>query len=597
MAIQPNLKNNIAALRKVLRECSGEAVEGMVILKTDPHQNEYLPACFERLRWVTGFTGSAGVAIVLQHAAALFVDGRYSLQAREEVDPSLFEIEPLKWSTIKAWIKKNLSKGHRLGYDPWLTLSSQRKILEEACVKAQGTLVSLINENPIDMVWRDRPPLIHQEAMAHPLIYAGKSTQEKLTPILTSMKEENIDTLILTKLASIAWLLNIRGRDIVYNPLPLAYALVNKNETIDLFLGGKSLSKEEQRCLDLDARVKIHAYGAFQAALKTLNEQKVWVDPSSVSVGVFEALEKEKVHFYKVADPCVLPKACKNFVEIQGAREAHIRDGVAVTRFLAWLDQEVPKGGVTEGKAAKVLLEYRQDQSLFQQPSFETISAFEEHGAIVHYRVTSSTDKKLHFGGLYLVDSGGQYLDGTTDITRTIALGGNPSLEKKEAFTRVLKGHIALAQVQFPKGTTGHQLDALARQYLWEIGLDYAHGTGHGVGSYLNVHEDPQSISPYPNQVPLEPGMLLSNEPGYYKEGAYGIRIENIVLVKESSMKGFLEFETLTVVPFDLSLIEFSLLTSSEKKWITAYHRQIVQILSPYLDAVSKKWLEKYVKN
>ena len=578
---------------------SGKGLEGIIIPKTDPHQNEYIPAHFDRLPWITGFTGSAGIAVILQNKAGLFVDGRYTLQAQEEVESSLFDIEALRWETIGEWIKKNLPKGGRLAYDAWETLRSQEETLEKICHQAGGSL-ERVHKHPMDRVWTERPPLLHKQVIVHPLLYAGQSSKDKIASITTAMKTAQVDTMVLTLLDSIAWLFNLRGRDIPYTPVALCYALLHESGHAELFI---DLKNSEDRALadgenledPDDVALKLSPYASFHEALRTLKNRRVWVDGTSVSVGIIQTLKGVGAHIHDAQDPCILSKARKNTIECNGFRKAHQRDARAMIQFLAWLQSSVPEGLVTEKSAAAYLLKCRQKQDLFQQPSFETISAFKDHGAMVHYGVTHASSKPLCPEGLYLVDSGGQYLDGTTDVTRTLALG-QPTEEQKDRFTRVLKGHIALAQAHFPKGTTGHQLDSLARQYLWNAGLDYAHGTGHGVGSYLNVHEGPQSISSHGGlSTPLEPGMILSNEPGYYKEGEYGIRIESLVLVKESSFKGFLDFETLTLVLIDLTLIEMSLLTPWEKEWLKDYHQRIVQTLSMDLDSISKKWLEKYV--
>lgn len=587
-------QKNVKLLREALKSYQDKGLDGFVIPKADPHQNEYIPPHFERLLWITGFTGSAGLTVILQDKAALFVDGRYTLQAHQEVDDSLFEIKGLNWLIIQEWIETHLPKGGRLGYDPWITFSASQETLKKACLKKAGELVP-ISENPLDGLWVDRPELVHQPVLSHPLKYAGQSASDKLDALFKSISSEGVDSLLLTKLDTVAWLLNIRGRDIPYNPLSLAYVRLEASGGVHLYVGTDASYQEIAKSLEIDRRVKFHPYDQFQKDLRTIKGQTVWVDPKSTSVGILHMLKNQECQLYKASNPCELPKAIKNPVEIIGARAAHSRDGAALVQFLSWLDQEIHQGRVTERSAAEYLLHCRHRQALFQQPSFETISAFEGHGAIVHYRVTEESDQPLRLGGMYLVDSGGQYLDGTTDVTRTLSLGGTPTLEQKDRFTRVLKGHIALARAHFPKGTTGHQLDALARQYLWEIGLDYAHGTGHGVGSYLNVHEGPQSISNYPTQAPLEAGMILSNEPGYYKEGAYGIRIESLILVIESERTGFLSFETLTLVPLDLSLVDINLLTPGEKKWLEGYHRQVLTLLSPHLDTFSKRWLEKHV--
>lgn len=579
------IENRLKALRSQLKS---NRLRGFLIPKTDPHQNEYIPDHFDRLQWLTGFTGSAGIAVVLMEKAALFVDGRYSLQAEQEVKKDLFEILPLNWDEIVTWASQNLQAKSALGYDPWVMLTAQIKKLKAGSFKLKA-----VKENLVDLIWNDRPKLVQGPINCHSLDYAGQPLKDKINFITAKMKDKQIDRLILTQLDSIAWLLNIRGSDIPYNPVAIVYLILHKNGKGELFTGPLDDTLELQAMLG--PKFTLKPYRDFKKGLKSACGEDVWVDPTSCNLGIIDALDRAEACVHYDQDPCVLPKAIKNKVEIAGARSCHIRDSAAVVQFLAWLFQEVPKGTVSELSAVKYLLSCRRRNDFFQQPSFETISGYKENGAIVHYRVTKKTDKTLKPEGLYLVDSGGQYLDGTTDVTRTVALGA-PTLEQKDRFTRVLKGHIAIATAKFPRDTSGIQLDALARQYLWDLGLDFAHGTGHGVGSYLNVHEGPQSISPRGAPVPLQPGMILSNEPGYYEENAYGIRIESLVLVKPSSVPScahFLEFETLTLVPIDLSLVQESLLTADEKRWLNAYHLKVRDSLKGHLDPFSWEWLVK----
>ncbi|NKB80972.1 MAG: M24 family metallopeptidase [Nitrospirales bacterium] len=584
-------RTRIAALRGELQRRN---LTGFIIPHADEYHNEYLPPCAERLAWLTGFTGSAGLAVVLQDEAALFVDGRYTLQAGTQVDPELFLLRHLTQSPVHEWLSTVLKPGQTLGYDPWLHTETDVEHLREACAEAGGELSSC-SSNPLDAVWIDRPAAPTAMVVSHNVQYAGTSSEEKRKALARQLQADGIDVAVLTAPDSIAWLLNIRGGDVAHSPLPLGFALLHSDGAVGVFLDPRKVSAKLSD--HLGAEVTIHGLNTFPTTLDELGacQARVLCDTRRSAAWILHRLTLAGALLVKGDDPCVLPKACKNPIEVHGAREAHRRDGAAMCRFLAWLGRENPKGEITEILAQEYLERCRQESPLWQDASFPTISGAGANGAIVHYRSTARTNKKLEPGKLYLVDSGGQYLDGTTDITRTLAIG-LPTSEQKDRYTRVLQGHIALASVRFPKGTTGGQLDALARMPLWEVGLDYDHGTGHGVGSYLNVHEGPQRIAKRLDDVPLHPGMILSNEPGYYKTGEYGIRIENLMVVvpcqdMPQEDREWLSFETLTLVPLDHTLIDRSLLAAHEIEWINRYHRRVCQVLLPLVDQCTAEWL------
>ncbi|HLW27831.1 MAG TPA: aminopeptidase P family protein [Kiloniellales bacterium] len=583
----------LTALRNELRS---RGLGGFLVPRADEHQGEYVPPSAERLRWLTGFSGSAGMAVVLQDRAALFVDGRYTLQALQECDSELYEHRHVTEAPLSEWLQKHL-RGRQLGYDPWLHTERQVRQLARDCERAGGSLVSC-PDNPLDAIWNDRPEPPLGEIHPHPLRFAGRTSVEKRRQISAQLREMGADAVVLTQPDSIAWLLNVRGSDVPHTPLPLSFAILHAQEgkgegRVEWFLDQRKLPRKTRD--ELDGAIVVRPANELADALGHLSGSRVLVDPSSAAAWIFDRLRGAEASILEGADPCELPKACKNFVELEGARAAHRRDGIAVTRFLAWLDRKAPLGGLTEMDAAEKLAAFRAEGEHFRDLSFDTISGSGPNGAIVHYRVSPDSNRELRSGELYLVDSGGQYLDGTTDITRTIAIG-EPSAEMRDRYTRVLKGHIALARARFPHGTSGSQLDVLARHPLWQVGLDFDHGTGHGVGSYLSVHEGPQRISKHPNSVALRPGMIISNEPGYYKTGAYGIRIENLVAVVESppqegDERPMLEFETLTLAPLDRRLIEPALLTAEERAWLDAYHARVRQTLTPLLDSETAAWL------
>jgi len=585
------MAERLAALRKELKR---RKLDGFVVPRADEHQGEYVPPSAERLAWLTGFDGSAGMAIVLQERAALFTDGRYTLQARDQVDGERFEVCHISDEPPANWLGGALAKGARLGYDAWLHTEDGAARLAEACEKAGATLVPT-DGNPLDTVWTDRPAPPTSAARPHGLEFAGKASSEKRAEIAEALKKFKVEAAVLTLPESIAWLLNIRGGDVPRTPLVLSFAIVRADGSIALFIDDAKVDPQLRK--HLSDGVAIAAPEALGDAIDDLgaDEARVLADPTTAADWIFKRLADAGATIVRGADPCLMPKALKNDVELEGTRRAHVRDGAALTRFLAWIAREAPSGKVSEMAAADKLEALRRESNLLRDLSFDTISGSGPNGAIVHYRVSEATDRTLKPGELYLVDSGAQYPDGTTDVTRTVAIG-EPTAEMRDRFTRVLKGHIALATVTFPKGTSGSQLDAIARRPLWEAGLDFDHGTGHGVGSYLSVHEGPQRISKLPNAIGLAPGMICSNEPGYYKTGAYGIRIENLVAVRaepaaEGGERAMFGFETLTLAPIDRTLVDTALMTAEEIAWLDAYHARVRETLTPLVDAETAEWL------
>ncbi|HEX3485238.1 MAG TPA: M24B family metallopeptidase, partial [Micropepsaceae bacterium] len=536
-------------LARLRTELAARGVDGFLIPRADEHQGEYVPKRAERLAWLTGFTGSAGLAVVLMEKAAVFVDGRYTLQVRNQTDTSLFETLDLMNDGPANWIEANLPKGARLGYDPWLHTQANVERLKQSVERAGGQLVAL-ESNPLDAVWPDQPEPPRARAVPHPIELAGETSQSKRARLAEDLKKRGVDAAIITMPDSLCWLLNIRGADVPHTPFALAFGILNADATVDLFMDAKKTSPE--LLSHLGNEVHLHAPDAFGPALDALAGKSALADPVWAASYIFQRLEKAGAKIVRSADPCQLPKACKNAAELDGTRRAHIRDGQALTRFLAWFAREAPKGGLSEIDTVEKLESFRAATGMLKDVSFDSISGAGSNGAIVHYRVTKKTNRRIEPDQLFLIDSGAQFVDGTTDVTRTVAVG-TPTAEMRDRFTRVLKGHIQLALARFPEGTTGAQLDAFARRPLWEAGLDYGHGTGHGVGSYLSVHEGPQSISSRGTVQALKPGMICSNEPGFYKTGEYGIRIENLVLVKEAEIpnaeRKMLEFETLTLAP------------------------------------------------
>ncbi|MGY8961154.1 MAG: aminopeptidase P family protein [Alphaproteobacteria bacterium] len=584
----PAPRERIADLRV---ELSRRGLDGFITPRTDEYQGEYVPPHADRLRWLTGFSGSAGVAVILADKAAIFIDGRYTIQVQSEVHADIIEPRHVSDAPPAAWVTENLSAGMKLGFDPWLHTKRSADGFRAAAEKAGAELIA-VTDNPVDAVWADQPAAPISPIIPHAPEYAGEPAAEKRAALGAALQEEGLDAAVLTAPDSIAWLLNIRGGDVPHTPLPLSFAILHKTGSVDWFVDTRKLAPGLGA--HLGNGVAIAEQDSFPDALAALGGKSVRVDPGVASAAVFAHLDSGGAILDNGADPCALPKACKNAVELNGARNAHERDGVALTKFLAWTEKTAAAGGLREMQAADQLQSYRYESDLARDLSFRTISGSGANGAIVHYSVSEKTDRVLQDGELFLVDSGAQYLDGTTDVTRTIAIGA-PSAEMKDRFTRVLKGHIAIATARFPEGTSGSQLDPMARRALWDVGLDFDHGTGHGVGSYLGVHEGPHRISKMPSSVALQPGMIVSNEPGYYKMGAYGIRIENLVTVVPCKLEGaertMLEFETLTLAPIDRNLVDPAIMTTAELEWLNAYHARMRTVLSPVLDGDISAWL------
>ncbi len=577
-------------------QLGADKLDGFVIPLTDAHLSEYVGGDAKRLEWLTGFGGSAGSAVVLADKAAIFVDGRYTLQVREQVDGALYSYENVPATSTSAWLGEHAPAGGRIGYDPWL----HTRHWVEAARKALGETRTLVpvNANPVDKIWADQPAASAAPAVPHDMMFAGQSSAEKRTQIAAALKAQNCDTVVLSALDSIAWVFNIRGADVERTPVVLAFALVHADGSADLFIAEDKVDDAVRT--HLGDNVWLHPYEGFSTALTALAGKRVMVDPERAVAAIFEALIG--VDVVEARDPCVLPKAIKNATEITGTKTAHHRDGAALSRFIFWLSGEGPKGTLTELAAADRLEGFRKATNQLKDLSFDTISGSGPNGAVVHYRVSPETNRTLPPNSMFLVDSGGQYLDGTTDVTRTVWVGPDaPPAEERDRFTRVLKGHIALARAVFPSGTRGSQLDVLARQHLWAAGVDYAHGTGHGVGSYLGVHEGPQRIATSSGgqpgtEEPLAAGMIVSNEPGYYKTGAYGIRIENLVLVEDRTPTGaegdYLGFDTLTLAPIDRTLVDTSLMSRDELRWFDGYHARVLAEIGPQLDGDARVWLE-----
>jgi Xaa-Pro aminopeptidase len=583
-------EDRLKALREQLKR---DRLDGFVVPLTDEHMSEYVGAYAQRLAWLTGFQGSAGSAVVLPADAAIFVDGRYTLQVREQVDGSHWQYQSVPQTSVAAWLGDNVGQGARIGYDPWLHTSAWVKQATTALAEKGASLVA-VDTNPVDAVWPDRPEPSRAKLVVHDDRYAGRGAAAKRQDMADWLVSKKADAAVLSALDSIAWTFNIRGQDVERTPVALAYAIVHADATADLYVAPEKI--DETVVKHLGNAVRVHDRAAFADALQDLSGKSVVADPERAVAAIFDGLEAGGATILPLRDPAVLPKAVKNETEISGHKAAQRRDGAALSRYLHWVSVEAPKGGVTELSASDRLRAFREDTGMLKDLSFDTISGAGPNGAVVHYRAEEKTNRPLETGTLYLVDSGGQYQDGTTDITRTLAIG-TPSAEMRERFTLVLKGHIALASAIFPKGARGGQLDILARQYLWARGLDYAHGTGHGVGSFLSVHEGPQRIATFSGgDEPLQPGMILSNEPGYYKAGEYGIRIENLVLVVEKAIPGaeqpMLGFETLSFAPIDRNLVDLSLMDDRERAWLDAYHAQVLELVGPQLDGEAKAWLE-----
>jgi Xaa-Pro aminopeptidase len=593
-----------ARLDALRRELKARGLDGFVVPISDEHMSEYVGHYAQRLAWLTGFGGSAGTAVVLadetrEPAAAMFVDGRYTLQVRDQVDGRFYAYESVPQTSVAKWLGQHAPEGAKIAYDPWLHGKGWVSAVSKALKEKNAELVA-VTSNPIDAVWEDRPAPSPAPALVHEDRYAGQPSEAKRAAVSEWLAEKKLDAAVISALDSIAWLLNIRGSDVDRTPVTLSFVIARADGTADLFIEEAKVTPELRA--HLGNAVRIAPRSRFLTALAELEGQRVAVDPDSAVQAIFGALKQAGAEIVEERDPTVLPKACKNEAEQAGQRAAQARDGAAETRFLHWLSVEAPKGGVDEMTAAEKLHQFRRETGDLRDLSFDTISGAGPNGAVVHYRVSEETNRKLEPSSVYLVDSGGQYPDGTTDITRTVWVGpGEPPAEVKDRFTRVLQGHIALARAVFPKGTRGSQLDVLARQFLWAAGLDYQHGTGHGVGSFLSVHEGPQRIGKSSGaqggtEQELLPGMILSDEPGYYKAGEYGIRIENLLLVERRELEGaegeLLGFEVLTLAPIERALVARELLSQDEIAWWNAYHARVLEVVGPLVDGEARAWLE-----
>lgn len=589
-------EDRLKALREQLK---ADRLDGFVVPICDEHMSEYVGAYAQRLAWLTGFGGSAGTAVVLPEEAAIFVDGRYTLQVREQVDGKHWQYQSVPKTSVAAWLKEHAGSGARIGYDPWVHARTWVDAATKALAENGAELVA-VERNPLDAVWADRPAPSLAKVAVHPDQFAGKSSAEKRADVADWLTTKGLDATIVSALDSVAWLFNVRGSDVDRTPVALSFAVVGQDGTADLYVAPEKIDDVVRQ--HLGNAVRIHDRAEFAPALKAFAGKKVAVDPERAVSAIFGALKVGGAEIVELRDPTVLAKALKNPIEQSGHRAAQKRDGAALSRFLHWISVEAPKGGVTELSAAEKLQSFRAATGKLRDLSFDTISGAGPNGAVVHYRVSEETNRILEPSSMYLVDSGGQYLDGTTDVTRTVWIGpGEPTAEMKDRFTRVLKGHIALARAVFPVGTRGTQLDTLARQFLWAAGVDYAHGTGHGVGSFLSVHEGPQRIATSAGgqagtDEPLAAGMFLSNEPGYYKTGEYGIRIENLILVEPREIVGaegeYFGFETLTFAPIDRVLVDTEIMTRDELRWWDDYHAKVLDIVSPQLEGEARAWLK-----
>jgi Xaa-Pro aminopeptidase len=580
---------------KALRtELAHRGLTGFIVPRADRHQNEYVPPADERLAWLTGFTGSAGAAVVLMDRAALFVDGRYTVQVRQQVDTSLFAIEHLVETPPHQWLERNLGSHDRLGYDPWLHTIESAERLAKACAASGASLVA-VEPDLFDAIWTDRPAPPLGAIRLHDIAFAGEEAATKLARIRPEIGKLKADALVISDPHCVAWTFNIRGSDVPHTPLPLAFAIIPREDRPALYVEGRKLANDVRHSLEALADVREPSDFARDLAALGAAKKTVRIDQATASDALARLVTAAGGKLSRGPDPIVLMKAVKNSVEIAGAGAAHRRDGASVVRFLAWFERATAGGTLSEIEAVEALESFRRDTGKLKDVSFPTIAGAGPDGAIVHYRVTRKTNRTIEPGSLFLIDSGAQYDDGTTDITRTLAVGA-PTDEMRERFTRVLKGHIAIARAVFPDGTTGAQLDSFARQFLWEVGIDFDHGTGHGVGSYLSVHEGPGRISKL-GTVPLKRGMILSNEPGYYKTDHYGIRIENLILVIEApsvagAEKPLNAFETLTLAPIDRRLIDPDMLTAEEVYWLDRYHARVAATLAPLLDPPTLAWLK-----
>ncbi len=590
-----NARASAGRINSLRKELVKRGVDGFIVPRADEFQGEYVAAYAERLRWLTGFAGSAGYAIIALQSAAIFVDGRYMLQVREQTDADILTPHHVVDEPASDWIAENFGTTDILAYDPWLLTPQQVAKFQTACKKAGAKLQALAS-NPIDTIWQDQPAPPAASVISQPTQFAGRTAEEKLKEISGVLKTLDAGAALLTLPDSVAWLFNLRGSDVAHTPIVHAFAIVYQDECAELFIAPEKVTDDIAEALRGVANLRTRS--ELTEALQALGAAKtrVMIDPAWAPQKAVSVLEEAGAELVKSTDPCVLPKACKNAAELEGARTAHRRDGAAMVRFLAWLEREAPAGRLDEIEAAKKLEAFRAETGELRDISFDTISGAGPHAALPHYRVTTATNRALEPNSIYLVDSGGQYQDGTTDITRTVIVG-TPSDEMKDRFTRVLKGMVNLSRIRFPEGTTGGHLDVLARQALWVAGLDFDHGTGHGVGSYLSVHEGPARFSKA-DATKLQAGMILSNEPGYYKQGHYGIRIENLVIVREAEdieggERPMHWLETLTLCPIDRRLIDVELLSDGERAWLDAYHARVLKEIGPEVDGKDLEWLKQ----
>jgi Xaa-Pro aminopeptidase len=582
-----------ARLSAFREELARRKLTGFVIPRADQQQNEYVAPSEERLAWLTGFTGSAGMAVVLTQAAAVFVDGRYTLQAAKQVDGKAWNIEPLADPPPESWVARHLAAGDRLGFDPWLHTSAAAERLAAACTKGGAELVA-VDSNPLDSVWAERPAPPLGPVAIHGTQFSGEAEKEKIQRIQQEIVRLGVDALVLSDSHAVAWTFNIRGADVSHTPLPLSYALVPKDGRPTVFIDHRKLSNSARDHLEQSADVE--EPDALTPKLTELAQRgaSIALDSATAADALSRLIGGAGGKPVRGSDPVSLLKAVKNSTEIEGTRTAHRRDAVALAKFLAWIDRDAPSGALTEIDTVEALESFRRDTGALKDVSFPTIAGTGPNGAIVHYRVTRKTNRRISPGDLLLIDSGAQYEDGTTDVTRTIAVG-EPTAEMRDRFTRVLRGHIAIARAVFPDGTTGAQIDTLARQFLWQAGIDFDHGTGHGVGSYLSVHEGPARISKLGTS-PLRRGMILSNEPAYYKTDGFGIRIENLELVVAAEITGaerpINAFETLTLAPIDRRLIDLNMLSGEELSWLNDYHARVRHEVRSHLDEATRRWLD-----
>ncbi len=595
----PTMSTYADRLNLLREQLKADALDGFVVPICDEHMSEYVGDYAQRLSWLTGFGGSAGSAVVLREEAAIFVDGRYTLQVREQVSPAQWQYVSVPQTSIVEWLAEHAADGARIGYDPWVHTRGW-VTAATAALKSKGAELIAVSANPIDKVWVDQPAPSDAKLIVLDDQYAGQNSADKRAAVADWLTANHLDGVVISALDSVAWTFNVRGADVAHTPVALSFAILRQDGTADLFVELEKIDDAVRTHLGNAAR--IFPRSAFAPALANMTGKRIAVDPDRAVAAIFGALNEGGATIIEARDPTILPKARKNLVEQAGHRAAQKRDGAALTRFLHWIALEAPKGQETELSAAAKLHAFRLATGKLKDLSFDTISAAGPNGASPHYKVDEASNRAIEQNSIYLVDSGGQYLDGTTDVTRTIWIGpGEPTAEMKDRFTRVLKGHIALARATFPEGTRGSQLDTLARMHLWAAGVDYAHGTGHGVGSFLAVHEGPQRIAKSAGgqagtEEVLYPGMIISNEPGYYKAGEYGIRIENLVLVEEREIAGadgrYFGFETLNFAPIDRKLVDTDIMTRDELRWWDDYHAQVLEIVGRQVEGDVLNWLE-----